>query len=85
MMAGMNQPEKAGLTPPIPNVAYHVAVNSQAAGPFDLTVLKLMIATGHFTANSLVWKQGMTLLEAAKNVPELNGLFGEMPPIPPIE
>ena len=86
MMAGMNQPVQAGVTPPpVPNVAYRVAANGQATGPFDLTVLKQMIAMGQFTADSLVWKQGMTLWEAAKNVPELNMLFGEMPPIPPID
>lgn len=84
MMAGMNQPVQAGVTPPpVPNVAYHVAVNGQATGPFDLTVLKQMIAMGQFTADCLVWKAGMSEWAAAKTIAELNALFAPIPPIPP--
>lgn len=84
MMAGMNQPVQAGVTPPpVPTVAYHVAANGQASGPFDLAVLKQMITTGQFTADSLVWKAGMSEWMAAKAIPELNMFFVSMPPIPP--
>lgn len=84
MMAGMNQPVQTGVTPPpVPNVAYHVAVNGQATGPFDLTVLKQMIAMGQFTADCLVWKAGMSEWAAAKTIAELNALFAPIPPIPP--
>ena len=84
MMAGMNQPVQAGVTPPpVPNVAYHVAANGQATGPFDLTVLKQMIAMGQFTADCLVWKAGMSEWAAAKTIAELNALFAPIPPIPP--
>lgn len=84
MMAGMNQPVQAGVTPPpVPTVAYHVAANGQATGPFDLTALKQMITTGQFTADSLVWKVGMSEWMAAKTISELNVLFVPIPPIPP--
>lgn len=84
MMAGMNQPVQAGVTPPpVPNVAYHVAANGQATGPFDLTVLKQMIISGQLTADMLVWKSGMASWIEAKNAEDLAMLFSVVPPVPP--
>ncbi|MGM9608038.1 MAG: SPFH domain-containing protein [Oscillospiraceae bacterium] len=85
MMSGMNQP--TGTTPPpVPVVAYHIAVNGQATGPFDLAVLKQMAVSGQLTASSLVWKAGMSEWAKAETVDELNTLFANaMPPIPPTE
>jgi len=86
MMAGMSQPMQAGIMPPpVPTVAYHLAVNGQAAGPFDLAVLKQMIMTGQFTPDSFVWKVGMSEWAAAKSIAELNALFMPIPPIPPMQ
>lgn len=86
MMSGMNQTPSMGITPPpIPTVAYHVVVNGQATGPFDLNVLKQMSTTGQFTLNSLVWKQGMSEWVKADTIDELKSLFAGMPPIPPTE
>lgn len=57
MMGGINQQTTPGaVPPPIPVVAYHVAINGQAAGPFELSALTQMVAAGQFTADSLVWK-----------------------------
>ena len=71
-------------TPPVPTVAYHVAVNGQAAGPFDISVLAQMATAGQLTADSLVWKNGMTQWAKAGTVDELKNLFANaMPPIPP--
>lgn len=75
-MAGLSQP----VPPPVPTVAYHVAVNGQATGPFDLSTLASMAAAGQFTKESLVWKAGMEGWAKADTVPELQGLF---PPVPP--
>lgn len=84
MMGGISQPVQTAVTPPlIPVVAYHVAVNGQATGPFDITTLTQMSATGSLTADSLVWKAGMSQWAKAGTVEELNGLFANnMPPIP---
>ena len=69
--------------PPVPQEAYHVAVNGQATGPYPLPVLQQMAAAGTLNGQSLVWKNGMPAWEHAENVPELKGLFGgSMPPIP---
>ena len=87
MMGGINQQTTPGaVPPPIPAVAYHVAVNGQATGPFDISVLTQMAAAGQLTADSLVWKNGMAQWAKAGTVDELKNLFANaMPPIPPIE
>lgn len=85
MMGGINQQTTPGtIPPPIPVVEYHVAINGQAAGPFALSALTQMVAVGQFTADSLVWKNGMAQWVKAGTVDELKGLFANaMPPIPP--
>ena len=84
MMGGINQQTTPGaVPPPIPTVAYHVAVNGQATGPFDISVLAQMATTGQLTADSLVWKNGMAQWAKAGTVDELKNLFANiMPPIP---
>lgn len=85
-MSGINQPMQNGMTPPpIPVVAYHIAVNGQAAGPFDTTTLTQMANAGQITADSLVWKNGMAEWAKAGTVDDLKDLFTVMPPIPPTE
>ena len=84
MMSGINQPMQAGMTPPpVPVVAYNVAVNGQATGPFDLSTLQQMAISGQFTGSSLVWKAGMSAWVAADTVEELKDVLANiMPPIP---
>lgn len=84
-MNGMNSAASGAVPPPIPTVAYHVAVNGQATGPFEISVLAQMATTGQITADSLVWKTGMAQWSKAGTVDELRTLFeNTMPPIPPI-
>ena len=66
--------------PPIPTVSFYVAKNGQQTGPFDLNTLKVMLSSGEFNADSLVWKQGMAEWQKAGLQGELAGLFP--PPIP---
>ena len=83
-MAGANQAAPSGATPPpIPIVAYHIAVNGQATGPYNLQVLQQMIATGQLTADSLVWKTGMATWIKAGETDDLKGWVA--PPVPPVE
>ena len=83
MMGGVNQQATSGaVPPPIPTVAYHVAVNGQATGPFDISVLAQMATAGQLTADSLVWKKGMAQWEKAGTVDELQSMFITIPPIP---
>lgn len=84
-MSGINQPGQTPMAPPpVPVVAYHIAVNGQATGPYNINVLQQMVAACQFTVDSLVWKNGMAAWEKAGNIDELKTLFNAMPPIPPI-
>lgn len=90
MMQGMNgqpqsgqQPSPRITPPPIPNLAYHVVQNGQAAGPYDMGGLSQMVSSGVLTGDSLVWKQGMADWVKAGTVQELQPLFNSAtPPIP---
>ena len=84
MMSGINQPIQGAVTPPpVPTVVYHLAVNGKATGPFDIETLSQMANAGQITAESLVWKKGMTEWVKAGVVDDLKGLFtNTMPPIP---
>lgn len=75
MMAGV-------APPPIPVETYHVVVNGQAAGPYNISTLVQMASAGQFNANSLVWKAGMTQWVKAETVDELKSVFVSIPPIP---
>ena len=84
VMSGMNQSVQQGaIPPPIPNVAYHLAVDGQATGPYNLAVLQQMATSGQFNADSLVWKNGMAEWAKAGTIDELKSMFVIIPPIPP--
>lgn len=82
-MSGMNTSASGAVPPPIPVVAYHVAVNGQATGPFDIATLTQMAINGTLTKESLVWKQGMENWLDAGSVAELQTVFNAVPPVPP--
>ena len=70
--------------PPVPSM-YNVAVNGKPTGPYTVTALAQMVASGQLTKESLVWKQGMENWQSAGTVAELSALFGtNVPPIPPV-
>jgi hypothetical protein len=81
MMQGMNQQQ--GNPPPPPSVTYMVAKNGQQAGPYSIEQLKQFVASGEFTKQTHVWKQGMENWQEAGNVQELAGLFTAQTPPPP--
>lgn len=83
-MAGA-QPTGGAVPPPVPVVGYHVAVNGQATGPYDLPTLTQMAIAGAFTKQSLVWKQGMSAWASAETVQELQTVFSAVPPVPPTQ
>lgn len=87
MMSGMNQQSVPGVVPPpVPVIAYHVAVDGQPTGPFDLTTLSQMATSGQLTKSSLVWKPGMPEWSKAETVEELKDVLGNVvPPVPSVE
>jgi membrane protease subunit (stomatin/prohibitin family) len=71
----------AGGPPPLPvAVAFHAAIDGASAGPFDLNALAAHVRAGKLTRATLVWKNGMAGWAAAETVPELQPLFGSVPP-----
>lgn len=85
MTQQMNQPQPpAGAPaapPPLPTEAqYHLAVNGQQSGPFPVSQLSGMVADGQLTRETLVWKAGMASWAPAGDQPDLQGLFGSVPP-----
>ena len=71
------------VPPPIPSTTYYVAIDGQAAGPFDIATLKQMASTGRLFTESLVWAPGMSEWVKAETVKELMVLFNNIPPVPP--
>jgi len=80
-------PQSAAATPPpIPTAAYHIAVNGQTTGPYDMNTMAQLAANGQLTAETLVWKNGMASWARADSVAELVSLVSRPvpPPIPTI-
>ncbi len=83
MAGGQAQPQSAAPPPPPPPAAFHIAVNGQTTGPYDLGALMQQAQAGSFTRETMVWKAGMAGWTAAGQVPELAAVFGPPPPPPP--
>lgn len=82
MMNYINQPQQQ-VPPPPPILAFHISLNGQQSGPFNLEQLKQYAQGGQFTKSHHVWKEGMAGWELASNVPDLGTVFSVVPPPPP--
>ena len=80
--SSMNPNNQQTSPPPIPQTLYHVAVNGQATGPFDMNVIRQMCADGAITKDTLLWKSGMAEWKKAGDIDEINSFFGNIPPVP---
>lgn len=69
--------------PPQPSIAFHISINGQQSGPYNLEQLKQYVQSGQFTKNHHVWTEGMASWELASNVAELTSVFVSVPPPPP--
>ena len=67
--------------PPIPQQSkFHVVLGGEAAGPFELSVIKQMISEGKVLKDTFVWKEGMDNWEKAIDIEEVKKLFSQTPP-----
>jgi membrane protease subunit (stomatin/prohibitin family) len=79
--ANTTPPVSSSGPPPLPSmVAFHAAIGGASAGPFDMAALAAHVRDGKITRSTLVWKTGMANWVAADTVPELQGLFANVPP-----
>jgi hypothetical protein len=82
-LSGASATASGAVPPPIPVVTYHVAINGQAAGPFDMVTLKQMAAAGQITPSSLVWKPGMSEWAKVESLDDMKEvLANSIPQIP---
>jgi membrane protease subunit (stomatin/prohibitin family) len=73
----------AGGPPPPPQSAFHVSVNGQQSGPFNMQQLQQLVMNGQLTPVTFVWKAGMAEWAEANKLIELQQLFNAAPPPPP--
>lgn len=80
MAGGINN-----VPPPVPEVAYHIAINGQQSGPYTISQLKILATNNQFTKDYYIWKAGMAGWEPAYSVPDVSAVFAAvmMPPPPP--
>ncbi|MBX2878571.1 MAG: SPFH domain-containing protein [Granulosicoccus sp.] len=77
----------AGMPPPLPGseTLFHVVVDGTARGPFSIDTLRQQAASGHLTADTLVWSQFMSTWQPAGAVDALESIVTKAslpPPIP---
>lgn len=75
-----NQQQQSTPPPLPPKLLFHVVINGQQAGPFDMNTLKQMAINKQLTKDVLVWREGMANWATAESVVELNNVFGSTPP-----
>lgn len=70
--------------PPLPQQQWFVGVGGAQQGPYDTAALTGLISAGTLTRTTLVWQNGMAGWLPAEQVPEVERLFGSVPPpLPP--
>ncbi len=95
MMTGMNIGNQIGnqiggmmnnqVPPPPPSQVFHISLNGQNQGTFNMQQLQEMLKNGLFSKQHHIWKEGMTDWVLAEQSTELNHLFNNQntPPPPP--
>lgn len=73
----------------IPNVSFHVSVNGQQYGPYDMNAMTQMAANRQIFPDTYVWRPGMAQWLQASQCPELSAIFPpssspSVPPMPPM-
>lgn len=82
MNATLNTP------PPVPTGQYYVYQNSQQNGPYTLEAIQSYIQQKNISADTYIWKPGMSNWEKAGKIEELTAMFSidlQTPPPPPKE
>lgn len=82
---GAAAPAAPGQPPPLPDQAqWYIGVAGQRQGPFDLGGLAEQVGEGTLSAETLVWRAGMSQWQPAGQVGELASVLASVPPpLPP--
>lgn len=65
-------PAEAPTAPQTEEVKYYVAVNNKPLGPYKADTIKKLVAGNTITAETLVWKSGLSGWTKIADIPELN-------------
>ncbi|MGA5699092.1 SPFH domain-containing protein [Peterkaempfera bronchialis] len=78
-------PAPAAGPPPLPQQEqWFIGVGGAQQGPYDSAALAGLVGAGTLTRTTLVWQNGMSGWLPAEQVPEVDRLFGSVPPpLPP--
>lgn len=80
----MNNTTNQSTPPPPPGqVMFHISINGQQAGPYNMAQIQQMVQAGQINQQTYVWKQGYANWLWASQAPEIASLFGATPPPPP--
>lgn len=71
--------------PPLPGTQWHIAINGQTTGPFNVDQIQQGVAAGQVNAQTLMWAPHLAGWTAAGQIPELRPVFNRpaTPPPPP--
>ena len=83
LRTNLDQSQQPGSPPPPPVTSYHVFINQEQKGPFNIEQIKLMISQGQLSKDTHIWKEGMANWEKAETFDELKGIFNPVSPPPP--
>lgn len=77
-------PSSPSCPPPAGNggIVFHISVNGQQYGPYDMTAMKQMASNNQITSDTYVWRPGMAQWQLAGQCPELAAIFSTPPPPP---
>jgi S-DNA-T family DNA segregation ATPase FtsK/SpoIIIE len=73
---------------------FYVAIDGRQAGPFPVTEISRLVASGSVRKETMVWRQGLAAWQSAVSLPELAGFFPAAapqtagmtaPPSPPVQ
>lgn len=72
-----------GMPPPLVAHQYHVGINGQQYGPYNIQQLVQMMQAGHVSSTSKVWRQGLDAWVDLNTLPELANLLAPAVTMPP--
>jgi len=73
----------ASVPPPLPDTNWHVAIDRQSLGPYDLNTLQELANSRQITPGTLAWIDGMAGWQAIQDIDSLDGLFEDEGAEPP--
>jgi membrane protease subunit (stomatin/prohibitin family) len=76
-----SQNHSTSSPPPLPkSKKYHLAINNEAKGPFEMSEIEQFVKEKKVDKNTLAWSEGMSGWKKMSEIDELKELFSLVPP-----